>query len=60
MQIKNYLISYFPYFFLGTASGSSGLGMAEVNQLIQQAFAMGQQSVLQPSGMLIILVVFRN
>ncbi|XP_057293936.1 heterogeneous nuclear ribonucleoprotein A/B-like [Hydractinia symbiolongicarpus] len=34
------------------ASPSGGsLGMAEVNQLIQQAFVMGQQSVLQPSAM---------
>lgn len=60
MQVKNYLVSYFHYFLLATASGSSGLGMAEVNQLIQQAFAMGQQSVLQPSGALLILVVFWN
>jgi len=34
----------------GNQSGASGLSMSEVNQLIQQAFAMGQQSVLQPTA----------
>lgn len=33
-----------------SSSTTGSLGMAEVNQLIQQAFAMGQQSVLQSSA----------
>lgn len=33
------------------STSSSSLSMSEVNQLIQQAFAMGQQSVLQPSAL---------
>lgn len=50
MQIKLEINAIFcVVLFIAPPSGGS-LGMAEVNQLIQQAFVMGQQSVLQPSG----------